>query len=276
MKNKKGDLAFKIIISLVILLVTGIIVFFFISMMPFKETVDKEACHQSVVLRSQQIVVLKPGQTLGIPLRCKTEEIIIDSSDEKEIKKEIANALYDCWWMLGEGEMNFFGRGWTKDTYCVLCSTIEFSETTQGKIKEIHGIDNYLIETNIPGQDFSYAQFLTTNEAPQITKEQESVLDTSKKYAVSYAMIERSAATGRVTGIAAGAVGVFVGFKIGGGVKAAAVLGSLFAGGGNWVTNQIQNLVEGTSVDYYVALDLIPLEAQALKDFGCTSIESIP
>jgi hypothetical protein len=177
--------------------------------------------------------------------------------------------------MLGQGELNFFGRGWTQDTYCVLCSTIEFDESVQNRISQVQGIDDYLIQTKVPGLDFTYAQFLTTEEAPQITKEQDPVIDTSKKYAISYAMIERSAAAAGATSYATGAIGLFLGFKLAG-VQGALVGGPLFAAGGRIAANQIQNWIEGIDSDYFVALELVPFDAQSLRDFGCTSIESIP
>ena len=101
--RKKGATVQTIIISIIILVTSAAIIFFFLKAFPYKETIDKEACHQSVILRNNAL--LKGEFGLEIPLNCKTQRIKISSTNEESIKREIADAMYDCWWMLGEGKM---------------------------------------------------------------------------------------------------------------------------------------------------------------------------
>ncbi|UZE93796.1 MAG: hypothetical protein IB618_03450 [Candidatus Pacearchaeota archaeon] len=194
MKNKKGALVQNIIIGIVILIITAAILFYFLKIFPYEETINKEACHQSVILRSQEIAGLQPGQLAGIPLNCKTQHIEISSTDENFIKREIANQMYDCWWMLGEGEMDFFsesiwqsyavpGAGYPKSA-CVICTTIKFDDNVKEKVKEID-MFNYLVQTKIPLSNITYYEYFTDQadkdlavgiEAPKIRTDSDYVI----------------------------------------------------------------------------------------------------
>jgi hypothetical protein len=303
--DKRGQTTQAVIISVVILLLTAAVLFYFFKMLPYKETVDREACHQSVLLRSQEIVGMEPGQLFKVPLNCKTQEIEIDSTNPDFIKREIANAMYDCWWMLGEGKMNFFSNGWTKDSYCMVCARIKFSEATQKKIKEIKDLDFYLQETQIPKKNMTYAEYFTTEDAPQQMKESSTVLDTGKEYLITYDIIERSAAPERITGTAAAiAVAYLTGGKGMLPAKAASTTeaayeeGGAYAGGwstsgisatgiikggliigsykaGSLAAGKVDDWIAGTDSDYIIAFGLIPSEAEAIKNFGCESVASI-
>lgn len=297
--NKRGQTTQAVIISAVILLLTAAVLFYFFKILPYKETIDKEACHQSVLLRSQEILGLQPGQVLKVALNCKTQEIEIDSTNSDFIKREIANAMYDCWWMLGEGEKNFFSRGWTKDSYCVICARINFSETTQKKFSEIKNFDIYLAETKVPKKNITYAEYFTTVEAPLEIQEGSINLDTKKEYLITYDMIERTAAPERITGIATSIATLYF-LKGGKGLlpRKAAAAAEGYAGTEAWVptgipfiiaaavvvggaklsemaAEKIDNWIAGTDSDYFVAFGIIPSEAESIKAFGCESVESI-
>ena len=195
--NKRGALTQTIIIGIIILIISAAIIFFFLKAFPYKETVDKEACHQSVILRSQQIAGLQPGQLAGIPLNCKTQEITITSSNEQFIKQEIANAMYDCWWMLGEGKMQFwsesawkeFGLGNVKSA-CVVCSIIRFDNNL--KEKNLHlDVASYMEQTKIPTKNLTYLEYFTQEQGAKLPTDVETVpITTDKDYAVIFMGIE--------------------------------------------------------------------------------------
>ncbi len=276
-KNKKAELPMSVIITILILIASAAVIFLFYYHFSIgaEKYVYDSVCEQSVNLRSEERFSLKPGQLFGIPLRCKTAELIIDSTYEQEIKEELANALYDCWRMLGKGEKNFFSQDLSGKTYCVLCSTIEFNDNVKEKINEIRNLDQYLVETKVPGSEESYATFLTTEKSPQMIKDTSEVIDTSQKYVITYAMAERSTVGRWIGTVGGGIVGVLVGSSIGGPVGAV-VGGTILAGVGNVGANKVQDFVDGTNSEYYVAMEMVPFGAKALQDFGCTSIESIP
>lgn len=277
--KKSGVTAVQTLASIIIVLIGAGIILYFLAYLPYKEEISKQACHQSVILRSKSIAGLKPGQAL-VPLNCKTEEIVIKTTDEERIKKEIANAMYDCWWMLGEGKLNFFSRGWTKDVYCVICSRIKFDEKVQEKIKKINDLDSYLQNTKIPKHNITYAEYFTTEKAPQIAKESPVSLDTDKEYLLVYALIERTAAPERIVGIAS-AIGILIltrgkgNIGLGSGIlKGGLAFGAYKAG--SWLAGKVHNWIVGSDSDYYVAFGLIEADAEEIKNFGCERVESIP
>lgn len=292
--NKRGASVQNIIIGIIILLVTAAIIFFFFKALPYKETVDKEACHQSAILRNNMFLKGEFGPQ--IPLNCKTQEIVISSTSEEEIKREIANAMYDCWWMLGEGKLNFFQRKPTFNdpSYCVICAIISFDENTQKKVPRIEGMTNYLILTKIPQKNITYWDYITSGEAPLKDVADPVVLETNRKYAIIYSLTEKSTLAGYLGGGSMGAVigtlaGAAVGTLVfpGGGTVAGVAIGSKIgmviggiAGGrsgtfiGEQAGEKLQEVIEKS--DYLVTFWLIPLEAEAIKNFKCNNIESIP
>lgn len=299
--NKKG-IEVKVLISILIILLSAAIIFYFFKMLPYKETVDKEACHQSVLLRSQKIAGLKPGQLIGIPLNCKTQHMKVTSTNEQEIKREIANQMYDCWWMLGEGKKNFFGRLPTLGAYkgnCVICSIIDFDKNVKEKVPEIKDLNQYLMNTKIPQKNKTYWQYITNTEAPIVFKDEneKGPIKTNTKYAVVYALSDRSILNSILAGftcgliaakggaIAGGAIGSAVGtiIPVGGTVAGGAAGGAIGAGVGFFIgaagcgfANEKIADFSDKNPGYYVSLDLLPLNAKALSDYGCQNIESIP
>jgi len=289
--NKKG-IEMRVLIGIIIILVSAAIIFYFFKMLPYKETVDKEACHQSVILRSQKIAGLKPGQLLKFPLNCKTQHMKITSTNEQEIKREIANQMYDCWWMLGEGKKNFFGRLPTLGAYksnCVICSIIEFDKNVKEKVPEIKDLNQYLMNTKISQKNKTYWQYITNSEAPIVFKDEneKGPIKTNTKYAVVYALSDRSILASVLNGIDCGLVTAT------GGAIAGGAIGSIIPVGGTAVGGTIgagvgffigaagcgfasEKLLDFFSPGYYVSLDLLPLNAKALSDYGCQNIESIP
>ncbi len=286
--RKKGATVQTIIISIIILVTSAAIIFFFLKAFPYKETIDKEACHQSVILRNNAL--LKGEFGLEIPLNCKTQRIKISSTNEESIKREIADAMYDCWWMLGEGKLNFFKRDPYLEYYkshCIFCTIIEFDENVQERLPEIKGMNEYLAETNIPTKNITYWQYFTNSEIPIVTKAEEELgaINTNEKYAVVFVLSERttllSSVAGGTCGLIAGAKGAAIGSAIGSVVPVAGTLvgagiGFVAGAAGCYLLQEKwQNFVNKNPGHYY-SLMLIPLNAKAIKDYGCENIESIP
>jgi len=156
----------------------------------YGEIAEKEACRSSVVLRSTQIA------QLAIPLNCKTKEVTITSIDENKIKSEIAREMYDCWDMLGQGKIDFFGESaWkivslgTAQSSCIICSRIKFDENVQKKISGVD-IDNYLASANVPGKDFTYLEYFSGEKTKLPTDVQIMPLSTGQEYAVIFSGIK--------------------------------------------------------------------------------------
>jgi hypothetical protein len=201
-KEKKGAIIQGKIIGIIILIiVAAIIIAFVVTELAIGRTaVNKQDCYNTVVARNNAFVRGEFVQTELVPLRCKTEEIAIKTTNEEEIKKTIANAMYDCWWMLGEGKMNFlkddaYIRLMPKDSYaekvaCLLCSTITFDEKVKDKNLQLDVL-SYMETTKIPIKNMTYLDFLTNSENSELDTSQATTTDrknvnTGQDYAVIY------------------------------------------------------------------------------------------
>ena len=168
--NKRGEMTSKQLVSL-ILIIAAFVIIMIVAMITWKwggETITKEECHESIVLRSAfNFGLANPGQV--IPLRCATEKICLSqggsdcrefgvstkknpvtkvklSSDDERAKTEImdniANMLYECNSMLGEGKLNFMETKTSNENYCLICSRFSV-DADAGSISEIKFVDLY-------------------------------------------------------------------------------------------------------------------------------------
>lgn len=171
--NKKG-IERKYLVLFFIAIISLVIILYVIVYMKNSQNFSKEACHEAVIYRGTIYEVaehgtLEYGKALeqeavsAIHLKCQTEDVLIDTSSKEEIKRKMADEMAACWAMLGEGKVNFFGRGWNDESRCVVCSKISFS----GSAKNSENIDNfleYLAGTNMPDKDITYADFFMGNK----------------------------------------------------------------------------------------------------------------
>jgi hypothetical protein len=191
MKNKKA-LETGILVGIIITVVAGIVILLFIRGWGLKGIIDKEACHQSVVMRSMPSVI-GDAMKKAIPLKCKTEDILINFDDEEFVKQRTANAMYGCWWMLGEGKLDFFTEGGMKGWglaattgSCVVCSTIQFSDRAKNKISSVDMTD-YIQNTKIPLKNNTYMEYFSDEEGAKLPVDVKlEPLDTDKQYAIVY------------------------------------------------------------------------------------------
>jgi len=141
MKNKKGELTTKQLVTIIILITSFAIILLFIARLDLGKETLKEICHNSVVMK---------GKSQGFmgSLDCKTEYLCItkgkdcegltasrkiEFEDEKEILDLIKKEIKDCDWMFGEGKIVYAGK--TGGYHCAICSVIKFSDEVSGEIK---------------------------------------------------------------------------------------------------------------------------------------------
>ncbi len=147
---KKAELTTQQIVGLTILIISFGVLLFFLARLNLQELTDKEICHNSVVLYDKN-----PNPLKSNALDCRTSYVCISgggdcgdfsSTIKREIKltsdentnkdrimKQLAEEMADCWWMFGEGKVdyaNFEGFG---NKICAMCSVIAFDKTIQGK-----------------------------------------------------------------------------------------------------------------------------------------------
>ncbi len=140
--KKKGELTTTQIIGIILLIAAFAILLYFMFMVNFKEGNEKQICQASVMQRASPII---PDDV--VPLQCKTTYVCI-SADNGKCEKDLSSptATYkiktkeqtyqiisdefaDCWWMFGEGQVNYVGKDAIPKLYCSLCSQIVFDKS---------------------------------------------------------------------------------------------------------------------------------------------------
>ncbi|GEM_PF-2435445 len=187
--RKKASIPAAVVVSVIIGLLLLIIGLFFYERFQSTDVVDKQACHESIILRhSLNVGPLEPGRTT-IPLQCQTEKICMTSSSllttikgiftqsakckpfsdsrsglkkvqlsgtNEEIKQkaiaQISDAMAGCWKTVGEGLLDYSPRGQQKEAYCSICARIAFDENIQKNIPSVsyREIFEYMERTQVP------------------------------------------------------------------------------------------------------------------------------
>jgi len=194
MKTKKGELTTQQIITFIFLLAGFLTILFFLFRLDPGGETEKEICHNSVVMRGSPLV-----PTEAVPLKCSRNYVCIsqDRSCEKMTKPELikikteeevydvlAEKMADCWWMFGEGEINYVTATMTKNNYCSICSQVFFDDSLNG-IKNESGMPafpdgkiskdtfyKYLSEKTMPDKGITYSEYLLeTNDVDKLKEE---------------------------------------------------------------------------------------------------------
>lgn len=277
----KHAIEMEFLVSILVLLVVGIIL-----LMTFGRLGKISAEHKTADMCKQTIETNAIGRIAGIPLydeiKCATEYRTLDTTDEKEIKKEVADSLASCWYKTGAGQYELFdaallsASGERTIQYCIICSVTEFDSAPQ----EITGFLNYLDENQAPayytkGEAMSYTEYLQgfkTDENLQLLYNQETndVIDTQYDYATIFLYAKKdyinkvwSTVGGSALGVGAGIIG---GALIIGGVTAPAgfgiIAGVIGATGG-------YALGAEKTADWESGVIIYPYETAELKKLDC-------
>ncbi len=137
--NKKAELTSKQLITIIILIVSFAIILAFFLMINLGGDIDKEACRNSVMMA--QI----PFAKYVVSLKCQTQDVCLSMgsgcgekvdetikvANKEELIEKMVNLLADCWWMMGEGKVDYDKVG-----SCAICYKVYFDEEIK-KQKEI-------------------------------------------------------------------------------------------------------------------------------------------
>jgi hypothetical protein len=185
MKKTRGEITTQQIVLLIILIISFVVILFFIFRLNLGKS-ESEICHNSVVMRAASV------SKEAIPLKCSRTYVCIskDGSCERMTKPEIkkvnteeeiygilADEMANCWWMFGEGTMDYVGKdNFLKDNYCSICSQIGFDDS----IKEIEGVGeeiskdklyDYLAKTTMPDSEMNYSEYMFgTNDISRLKR----------------------------------------------------------------------------------------------------------
>ncbi|MBT4375999.1 hypothetical protein HOD29_01345 [archaeon] len=251
LKNKKGEMTTQQIVLLIILIASFAVILGFLFKLNFGAESEKDICHNSVVLRGKAF--LGGG---AVPLDCEKSYVCI-SKDKKcekmvnpnlvrvETKEDVylalANELADCWWMFGEGKVNYVGKDTFPELYCSICSQVAFDDSVK-QIFSANDFDKrefykYLTLKKLTSQDKTYAEYLFgTNNLDDIYNGSFGQVSLDKQH---YILIGTTSEVTTIGWIGIGAVTV--------------VGGALTAGGG-WIAGGVAAIIGGTAGNFIAPL----------------------
>jgi hypothetical protein len=186
--EKKGELTIETIVRLILIIAgIGIILAAMFLIFDFGNQSETEICRLSVLKRATVPESIQPY----VPIKCKTQKICLNGGKEcdeflgidkvqnikvrgnnikdnaKVIEKATADAMYDCWSMMGEGKLDLFG-GYsgsralsTKEPVCIICSRLAISGDISGEVLDETNVHDYIEKNQVPGKSISYLNAFT-------------------------------------------------------------------------------------------------------------------
>lgn len=205
--NKKGERQVSLVLLVTIVAVVGFVIILYVLMQFIKsDDYSDESCRFSILTRASV-----PGPAEGlIPLKCTTGKIclVTDTKEScpqfigeentkikistsggveksaEDISKILANSMYDCWSMTGEGKLSLFSgkdpTDFISDQFgveitrpiCLICSRVALSQELENRediLQEVN-MGEYLRTTVVPGSSRTYLNTFTdkqVNSYPQ-------------------------------------------------------------------------------------------------------------
>jgi hypothetical protein len=295
LRNKRGEMSTQQIITLIILITSFVVILFFLVRLNLKDTTDDELCHNSVITRA--------SGSLGknTPLKCHREYVCISSTNscdkmtsakvEKVSSKEdvygiLAEEMADCWWMFGEGKLDYVGKELSKQNYCSICDQISFDSSLyndpsksifpSGKLDK-EELYNYLANNNVAESDKTYFEyFYGTNDFLGFKQELYSgganfgSLDLNEHYYIMMGI------TSRIS------IGAWIAIGVGTIITPFTLITGSIVGGiylavntGNNDGGMLSPIVEGESGNQFLSPSIIKINSQEFKDLDCSSIETL-
>ena len=316
-KNKHAEMTGKAIVELIILIASISVILLLWVAFNWNPTIDRESCHQSIILRSSFNAGFLEVSKNVVPLKCQTEKICLGGScesefgdagrknpvtkiklskNEEELKQEvletIANSMYDCHSMLGEGKLDFMpSKFWTKN-YCLICSRFILDEEFKGKIENIaYGdIYKYLGEKKISDDksylEYLYPQWKNWQDSKVIFEEMKKISDDEEfekldfedweldlNFEKGYVIVTQmdTAGFGGVVGktVLLITAGGFIATGFGAPIGATLLVGASAGGISLWYTHPQGNAV-------YSPPTIYPYDLENLNSLKCSSFETAP
>ena len=287
MLNKRGEMTSQQIVILIILIASFAVILFFLFRLNLGSETEKEVCHNSVVARGSAVI-----PTEAVPLDCKRSYVCIteDGSCEsmtKPIKKKVetkediydalAVEMADCWWMFGEGKVNYVGEDVIPGMYCSICSQIAFDDSVNDIIEsgELDKKEFYqhLYEKNMSSGDETYLEYLGLVGYYEGFDAEFTNIDLDKQYYVLTGMNSDVSTWGYVAGGAAivGAI-AFTPFI---GPTAGIAVGSLLVAGGGTAGYFVAPIVQGRVGNRIISPSLIEVNSKEFDGLDCKEIANI-
>lgn len=213
---KKGELTSQQLVTIIILIISFVIILIFFLFLRPKDIIGKETCRNSVILSGTT-----PFGKETVKLKCETQDICISAGGEcknyykdtktievrskEEVYKTLAESMYDCWWMMGEGKVDYRKGAATEAKFCVICNTISFDEKSRKLFENekipMEELYKYMENKKVPNTEKSYINYLYNvnsldaifEQAPKTNdkgEELEQAIDTKITYALVTSIVE--------------------------------------------------------------------------------------
>ena len=310
MKNKRGELTTQQIVILIVLIMSFVVILYFLFRLNLGESSEKEICHNSVVMKGNP--VLSKGD---VPLNCKRTYICLskDGGCEAmtnpnikkvetlpEIYKVLADEMADCWWMFGEGKVKYVKDKLLQNNYCSICTQLAFDDSINDSVEGIEegkinqdDFYSYLAETPISEGGETYTEyFFGTNDIPEIKAgiggNEDNIegattfgtISIDKQYFVTTGIVSEVGKTWKILGAGLGVLAIIspLGWVAGAIVvtsgAAAATVGEDVAE--FFKPRIVAILVEGDGVEnYFMAPTIVETRAETFELLDCKDIMSL-
>lgn len=191
------------IVSITLSILAFLAVAFFLTSLNLKDRSSDEICKLSVLGRGTS----PDAAQAALPIECTTKKVCLSSSkgscnevfagekevDEIALSKESekaseliaeasAQAIYDCWNMMGQGKIDLFGEFGTQfgldptKPTCVICSRIAVDKDVSSDTLTQVNINNYLRTHKVPGSELTYLQTFTDRSIQSYVEVNENAL----------------------------------------------------------------------------------------------------
>jgi len=305
--NKKGELTTQQIVILIVLIMSFVVILYFLFKLNLGESSEKEICHNSVVMKGNP--VLSKGD---VSLNCKRTYICLtkDGSCESmtnpdikkvetlpEIYKVLADEMADCWWMFGEGKVKYVGDKLLQNNYCSICTQLAFDDSIKESIEGIEegkvnqdAFYDYLSETPMSEGGKTYTEyFFGTNNVPGLKADISGHEDNTegattfgtisidKQYFVATGIVSEVGKTWKILGAGLGVLAIIspLGWVAGAIVVTSGVAAATYGEDVSefFKPRIVAILVEGDGVEnYFMAPTIVETRAETFELLNCKDI----
>ena len=190
--NKKGDMQYGILVSLIVLLAVLVVFVLFSKFFGewLGETNQDQICKTSIFAAAQTKkipTIIGRGEPL-ISLKCPRKEITIKKSqvveggkiNQDKAAKIIADEMYKCWDKVGAGKIDPFSQWDVKgESYCLICGYIKFDQALIDFMKEngndkeayIYSPIEYLKNRKVPNSGITYYEYFYKQRPPILSND---------------------------------------------------------------------------------------------------------